>query len=117
MIVNAEKGGFASANLQPISSVMATFLQTMKCPGNATLKTSKYTIPRVGKITVQLLGRINDSRALTYRQDIRAQNIQSYTKNKLPTHQTVVISTPNGLMDHEEAIRQNVGGQVLGYFY
>jgi small subunit ribosomal protein S15Ae len=29
----------------------------------------------------------------------------------------VVITTPNGVLDHEEAIRQNVGGQVLGYFH
>lgn len=29
----------------------------------------------------------------------------------------VVVTTPNGVLDHEEAIRQNVGGQVLGYFY
>lgn len=29
----------------------------------------------------------------------------------------VVITTPNGVLDHEEAQRQNVGGQVLGYFY
>jgi small subunit ribosomal protein S15Ae len=28
-----------------------------------------------------------------------------------------VITTPNGVLDHEEAIRQNVGGQVLGYFH
>lgn len=29
----------------------------------------------------------------------------------------VVVTTPNGVLDHEEAIRQNVGGQVVGYFY
>jgi len=29
----------------------------------------------------------------------------------------VVITTPNGVLDHEEAIKQNVGGQVLGYFH
>ena len=29
----------------------------------------------------------------------------------------VVVTTPNGVLDHEEAIRQNVGGQVLGYFH
>jgi len=29
----------------------------------------------------------------------------------------VVIATPNGVLDHEEAIRHNVGGQVLGYFH
>ncbi|KAG0447850.1 hypothetical protein HPP92_028119 [Vanilla planifolia] len=29
----------------------------------------------------------------------------------------VVITTPNGILDHEEAMRQNVGGQVLGFFH
>lgn len=29
----------------------------------------------------------------------------------------VVITTPDGVLDHEDAIRRNVGGQVLGYFY
>lgn len=117
-IVNAERRGFASAHLQPISSVMASFLQIMKYRGY--IKDFQVEDPhRVGKITVQLLGRINDCRALTYRQDIKANNIETYTKNKLPTRQWgyVVISTPSGLMDHEEAIRQNIGGQVLGYFY
>ena len=28
----------------------------------------------------------------------------------------VVITTPDGVLDHEEAIKKNVGGQVLGYF-
>ncbi|THG08581.1 hypothetical protein TEA_024465 [Camellia sinensis var. sinensis] len=74
---------------------------------------------RVGKITVELQGRINGCRALMYRQDIKAQDIEKYRFHKLPTHQWgyIVITTPNGVLDHEEAIRQNVGGQVLGYFY
>ncbi|XP_019266975.1 PREDICTED: 40S ribosomal protein S15a-5-like [Nicotiana attenuata] len=74
---------------------------------------------RVGKITVQLLGRVNDCRALTYRQDIRAATIENYKTRALPTRQWgyVVITTPNGVLDHEEAMRQNVGGQVIGYFY
>ncbi|KAG0495299.1 hypothetical protein HPP92_006293, partial [Vanilla planifolia] len=29
----------------------------------------------------------------------------------------VVITTPNGILDHEEAMTQNVGGQVLGFFH
>ncbi|KAG0446984.1 hypothetical protein HPP92_028572, partial [Vanilla planifolia] len=29
----------------------------------------------------------------------------------------VVMTTPNGILDHEEAMRQNVGGQVLGFFH
>nr|GMC61988.1 40S ribosomal protein S15a-5-like [Ipomoea batatas] len=117
-IVNAERRGFASAQLQPISNVMANFLQIMKYRGY--IKGFEVDDPhRVGKITVQLLGRINDCRAISYRQDIKAQNIENYAKSTLPTRQWgyVVITTPNGVLDHEEAIRQNVGGQVLGYFY
>ncbi|KAK4479584.1 hypothetical protein RD792_015102 [Penstemon davidsonii] len=85
---------------------------------------------RVGRITVQLLGRVKDCRAITYRQDIKADQLESYKTCALPTHQLkenvsflnvqwgyVVITTPNGVLDHEEAIRPNVGGQVLGYFY
>ncbi|GAA0142916.1 ribosomal protein [Lithospermum erythrorhizon] len=117
-IVNAEKRGFASAKLNPVSHITASFLQIMKYRGY--VKDFQLHDPhRVRKIDVQLLGRINDCRAITYRQDIKARNIEAYTKRTLPTRQWgyVVISTPNGLMDHEEAIRQNVGGQVLGYFY
>ena len=29
----------------------------------------------------------------------------------------VVVTTPDGILDHEEAIKRNVGGQVLGFFY
>jgi len=117
-IVNAEKRGFATAQIKPISNVMAAFLNIMKYRGY--IKDFQVQDPhRVGKITVELQGRIKDCRALMYRQDIKAQDIEKYRFNKLPTHQWgyVVITTPNGVLDHEEAIRQNVGGQVLGYFY
>ncbi|KAI3455532.1 hypothetical protein Pfo_012195 [Paulownia fortunei] len=117
-IVNAEKRGFASAELKPISNVVSSFLQIMKYRGY--IKDFQVQDPhRVGSITVQLLGRVNDCRAITYRQDIKAQYIENYKTRALPTHQWgyVVITTPNGVLDHEEAIRQNVGGQVLGYFY
>ncbi|XP_039031724.1 40S ribosomal protein S15a-5-like [Hibiscus syriacus] len=74
---------------------------------------------RVGRITVEVQSRVNDCRALTYRQDIKTKDIEKYKSVKLPTRQWgyVVISTPDGVLDHEEAIRRNVGGQVLGYFH
>lgn len=78
-----------------------------------------YDPHRVGRITVDLQGRVNDCKALTYRQDVRAKEIEKYTERTLPTRQWgyVVITTPDGILDHEEAIKRNVGGQVLGFFY
>lgn len=117
-IVNAEKRGFATTQLQPVSNLMASFLNIMKYRGY--IKDFQVHDPhRVGSITVELQGRINDCRAIMYRQDIKAQDMEKYRVRVLPTHQWgyVVITTPNGVLDHEEAIRQNVGGQVLGYFF
>ncbi|PQP99741.1 40S ribosomal protein S15a-5 [Prunus yedoensis var. nudiflora] len=117
-IVNAERRGKATVELQPISTVMSSFLKIMKNRGY--IKDFQVFDPhRVGKITVQLQGRVNDCRALTYRQDVKARDIEEYKMQKLPTRQWgyVVITTPEGVLDHEEAVKRNVGGQVLGYFH
>ncbi|ESR36899.1 hypothetical protein CICLE_v10030226mg [Citrus x clementina] len=67
-----------------------------------------YDPHRVGKIKVELLGR-----------DVKAREIEGYTVRALPTRQWgyVVLTTPDGVLDHEEALRRTVGGQVLGYFH
>ncbi|OAY80606.1 40S ribosomal protein S15a-5-like [Ananas comosus] len=117
-MVNAERRGKATATLKPISTVITSFLHIMKHRGY--IKDFQVFDPqRVGKVTVELQGRINDCRALTYRQDIKAKEIENYRLRMLPTQQWgyVVITTPNGVLDHEEAMKQNVGGQVLGYFH
>ncbi|KAG9449239.1 hypothetical protein H6P81_009204 [Aristolochia fimbriata] len=77
-IVNAERRGKATANLQPISNVMSAFLVIMKHRG--------------------------------YIKDYQANTIEEYVQRALPTRQWgyVVISTPNGVLDREEAIRQNL---------
>ncbi|XP_004503527.1 small ribosomal subunit protein uS8my [Cicer arietinum] len=117
-MVNAEKRGKTLVELNPISTVISSFLQIMKHRGY--IKDFQVYDPhRVGRITVELQGRINDCKALTYRQDLKAKDIEAYRLRTLPTHQWgyVVITTPDGVLDHEEAMKRNVGGQVLGYFH
>ncbi|GKV11884.1 hypothetical protein SLEP1_g23103 [Rubroshorea leprosula] len=117
-IVNAERRGKATVDLKPISTVMSSFLKIMKDHGYIR-DFQVYDPHRVGRITVQLQGRVNDCKALTYRQDIKAKDIEAYRLRTLPTRQWgyVVITTPDGILDHEEAIKRNVGGQVLGHFH
>ncbi|KAH9657526.1 hypothetical protein KPL70_023114 [Citrus sinensis] len=52
-------------------------------------------------------------------EDVKAREIEGYTVRALPTRQWgyVVLTTPDGVLDHEEALRRTVGGQVLGYFH
>lgn len=47
---------------------------------------------RVGTITVELQGRIKDCKVLTYRQDIKANEIKEYTTRALPTRQVHLYS-------------------------
>lgn len=49
-----------------------------------------YDPHRVGKITVELQGRITDCRALMHRKDIKAKEIQEYTTRTLPTRQVSI---------------------------
>lgn len=117
-IMNAERQRFATTRLYPISNVMTSFIRIMKYRGY--LKDFEVHNPeRGGSITVQLQGRLQDCRVIMHRQDIKAKKIKEYSTRLLPTRQWgyVVISTPNGVLDHEVALEQNVGGQVLGYFY
>ncbi|KMZ64063.1 putative 30S ribosomal protein S8 [Zostera marina] len=117
-IVNAERRGTATTQLHPVSNVMADFLGVMKKRGY--IKDFEVVdMHRVGKITVQLAGRLKDCRSLTYRQSIKAKDIQEFKQRKLPTQQWgyIVVRTPEGIVDHEEAIKLNIGGQILGYFY
>ncbi|URE03527.1 40S ribosomal protein [Musa troglodytarum] len=89
-IVNAEKRGKATANLQPISTVMVSFLNFMKIRGY--IKDFQVFDPhRVGRITVELQGRINDCKPLTYRQDIKAKNLEEYKLRTLPTRQSMKL--------------------------
>uniref|UniRef100_A0A2P2JQT5 40S ribosomal protein S15a-5 n=1 Tax=Rhizophora mucronata TaxID=61149 RepID=A0A2P2JQT5_RHIMU len=117
-LVNAERRRKATVELQPISTVISSFLSIMKNRGY--IKNFQVHDPhRVGRITVELQGRVTDCRAVTFRQDVKAKEIEKYRLRTLPTNQWgyVVITTPDGVLDHEEALRRNVGGQVLGYFH
>ncbi|KAJ6905469.1 40S ribosomal protein S15a-5 isoform X2 [Populus alba x Populus x berolinensis] len=110
-IVNAERRSKSTVELQPISTVMSSFLKIMKDRGYIK-NFHVYDPHRVGRITVELQGRVTDCRALTYRQDIKAKDIEAYRLRNLPTRQWgyVVVTTPDGILDHEEAINRNVGG-------
>ena len=74
---------------------------------------------RQGKFRVQLFGRINDCKAVRPRFSVKVKGIEKYEKRFLPSRDmgTLILSTPNGVMTHETARQQNLGGRVLAYVY
>ncbi len=74
---------------------------------------------RSGKIVVNLNGRINKAGVVSPRFDIGNEDIEQWCENILPARQFghLILTTSQGLMDHNEAKKRRTGGKVLGYFY
>ncbi|MFH0850345.1 MAG: 30S ribosomal protein S8 [Candidatus Bathyarchaeota archaeon] len=74
---------------------------------------------RQGKFRVQLFGRINECQAVTPRFKTKVSEMEKWEKRFLPSRNlgTVILSTPTGVMDHNQAKEENVGGVLLAYVY
>ncbi|UCD43845.1 MAG: 30S ribosomal protein S8 [Candidatus Bathyarchaeota archaeon] len=74
---------------------------------------------RQGKLRVQLFGRINDCKAVRPRFSVKVKGIEKYEKRFLPSRDmgTLIVSTSQGVMSHEDAKDKNMGGRVLAYVY
>ena len=74
---------------------------------------------RAGKIVVELNGRINKCGCISPRYDIQHQEIEAWVGRVLPSRLfgVLILTTSNGIMDHEEARKKKVGGKVLGFVY
>ena len=74
---------------------------------------------RSGKIVVNLLGRLNKCGVISPRFDVTLDQIEQLGTDLLPSRQfgKLVLTTPYGIMDHEEARRKHTGGKILGFFF
>lgn len=74
---------------------------------------------RSGKIVINLLGRLNKCGVISPRFDVTLDQIEQLASDLLPSRQfgKLVLTTPYGIMDHEEARRKHTGGKILGFFF
>merc|ERR1712087_496552 len=117
-IVNAEKAGKRQVILRPISKTLIKFLRVMQQHGYI----GEFEIiddARGGKIVVDLNGRLNKCGVISPRFDLSLSKFENFATSVLPSRQFgyVILTTNQGIMDHEEARRKAIGGKVLGFFY
>ncbi|XP_047601122.1 40S ribosomal protein S15a-like, partial [Lutra lutra] len=117
-INSAEKRGRRQVLTRPCSKVIVRFLTVMMRHGYI----GKFEIlddHRVGKIVVNLTGRLNKCGVISPRFDVQLKDLEKWQNNLLLSRQfgVIVLTTSAGIMDHEEERRKHTGGKILGFFF
>jgi small subunit ribosomal protein S15Ae len=127
-MINAEKAGKRQVKIRPSSTTIQKFLSTMQKHGKIIFfKIFKGYIGdfefvddhRKGKIVVELNGRLNRCGVISPRYNIGVDEIEKWINMLLPSRQFgyIVLTTSQGIMDHEEARKNHTGGKILGFFF
>ena len=74
---------------------------------------------RLGKLKVQLSGKINNCGAVKPRFPVRADEVEVFEKRFLPAIDVgiLIISTSSGILTHKAAKKLGLGGRLLAFVY
>jgi len=113
-IMNAKRIGKTEAEIKMISKVLINILKMMK-----EKKHIDFKIGEDKKSVVVKIIKMNMCKAVKPRYYVTVDEIEKYMRRFLPSRNfgSLIISTNKGLMAHENAVEQNLGGSVIAYFY
>jgi len=114
-IQNAKMAGRETVKISRVSNVLIEILKIMK--QKEAIK--KYKINGKEKSATVTLGDVSKCRAIKPRFTASKYEVEKYRRRYLPGRKigTLVVSTNQGLMTHEKAQEQNLGGVMIAYFY
>lgn len=117
-IQNSEKAGKKECLVHPSSKVIQAVLSIMNKEGYVGTA-EKLTDARGGVLKINLLGNINKCGVVKPRFAVKLDQYEKFEKRYLPAKGVgiLVVSTPNGIMTHEEAKNKQLGGRLLAYCY
>ena len=117
-IKNAERTGKGECVLQPKSKLLLNLLKILQEKGY--VGEIEVSDNRTGGcITVKLVRQINDCGVIKPRFPVKTSEYDKWEKRYLPSRGfgLLVISTPKGVMSHEEAKEKGLGGRLIAYAY
>jgi small subunit ribosomal protein S8 len=117
-IDNAEKVSKAAVTREGTSTVVTRVLEVLKAEGYV----NGYNVENDGKggiLTIELGQSINKIGSIKPRFAVKANGFQKFEKRYLPADGfgIIIVSTPQGIMTHNEAKKHNTGGKLLAYCY
>jgi len=115
MIKNAKKARKENVRIERISNLLVEVLKIMKQRGAI----KKYKIDSKEKSVEVVLGDLFECKSIKPRFTVSKEQIERYRRRYLPSRKigTIIISTNKGLMTHEEAEEEKIGGCLIAYFY
>jgi len=115
MMRNAKKARKEIVKVNRTSKLLIEILKIMKQNGAV----KKYKIDLKNKFVEITLGDFMECKAIKPRFTVKKDQIEKYKRRYLPARNigALIISTNKGLITHEEAFEEGVGGCLIAYFY
>jgi len=113
-IMNAKRIEKRELVIRRYSKVLLALFEMMKVRGHI-----DYEVDAEAKSVSVSVIKLNECRAVKPRYFVAVDGIDKYLRRFLPSRNfgTLVISTNKGIMNHKDAVKENLGGSVVAYFY
>lgn len=115
---NRDTAAKREAFIKPATRLMGEILRVMKETGY--ISTFEFVEDgRQGVYRVGLGGKLNNCRAIKPRHAVKKDEFEKYEKRYLPSREigVLIVSTSQGVLTHQKAKQQGVGGRLLAYIY
>ncbi|NYT04977.1 MAG: 30S ribosomal protein S8 [Methanomicrobiales archaeon] len=118
IIKNASAVGKDECIVEPASKLFGAMLGIMK--ENGYVGDFEFIDDgRGGQFRVHLIGKINKCGVITPRYAVKVSEMEYWETQFLPAKNfgILLISTSKGVLSHESARKEGIGGELLGYVY
>ena len=117
-IKNAERTGKSECILKPKTKLLINVLKIFQEKGFI----GEFEVNenrRGGDVRVKLVKNINDCGIIKPRFPVKNHEFIKWEKRFLPSRGfgIIVVTTPNGVMSHDEAKEKGLGGRLIAYAY
>lgn len=112
-IMNMKKAKKTDVRIKKYSNFLLQILDLIKKLGYLDYKFE-------GKeLKIEIKDKFNECRAIKPRYNVPIDRIERYVRRFLPARGFgfIIISTNKGLMTHDEALEQNMGGSLIAYVF
>ena len=117
-IINAERVGKREVVVRPASKMIKKVLELMN-EHNYIGSFEETDDGKGGVLKVNLIGNINKCGVIKPRFSTKRNGFEKWEKRYLPAKDfgIIIVSTPQGIMTHNQSKEKKTGGKLLAYCY